>query len=286
MPTVAVLTVLVCCLAGQVQAASWNLSGDLVADTGDTIKVALVPQDAVLDPGDTLRVDIVITEAGPAFNAFDAYVTYDKSRLTFLQAANLMDQEGSLMRNACPVSFHQFSVAPDSSYVGVNYSLMCPGVSVTGPGVIYRLSFLCGPHDADTVLRFRTDPPPVTRFFFDGTLVQPLAAQKAYVRIGEGSSPVPPPALGTALRAAPNPFNPRTRLSFELEKPGQGTLAVYEPTGRRVRTIRQGLFVAGVHTYNWDGRTDHGRSLAAGCYLVRLHLDGRRSLTTPVTLLK
>jgi flagellar hook assembly protein FlgD len=52
-------------------------------------------------------------------------------------------------------------------------------------------------------------------------------------------------------------------------------LAVYDLAGRRVRTVVRGPLAAGRHTFTWDGRTDGGRSLAAGIYMTRLTGAGR-----------
>ena len=53
-------------------------------------------------------------------------------------------------------------------------------------------------------------------------------------------------ALTLALAAAPNPFNPRTRLSFTLDRSGEVALRVFDLRGRRVRTILDGAVAAGV----------------------------------------
>jgi predicted dienelactone hydrolase len=80
------------------------------------------------------------------------------------------------------------------------------------------------------------------------------------------------PAAG-ALRdvtAAPNPFNPRTVLRFELTAPRPVTLAVYDLRGRRLATLVHGPREAGRHAVTWDGRDAAGRPAAAGTYLYRL----------------
>jgi alpha-D-xyloside xylohydrolase len=68
----------------------------------------------------------------------------------------------------------------------------------------------------------------------------------------------------------PNPFNPSTRISFDLPHTGQVTLHIYNVAGSLVRTLVDGTRTAGVHSTMWDGRDDRGRSLAAGVYWYRL----------------
>ncbi|MGD8396808.1 MAG: C25 family cysteine peptidase, partial [Candidatus Eiseniibacteriota bacterium] len=89
------------------------------------------------------------------------------------------------------------------------------------------------------------------------------------------TSPVVRPALH---RAVPNPFNPATRIAFEVPgEPGSArplTLAIYDVTGRRVRTLIDGAVGSGRHVAVWDGRTDRGPGAASGVYLVRLAMPG------------
>jgi hypothetical protein len=83
----------------------------------------------------------------------------------------------------------------------------------------------------------------------------------------------PPPPLPTvaALWASPNPFNPSTHVVFDLRAPGRVDVVVYDLAGRPVRTLaRDRQFAAGVQRVPWDGRTDDGRAVASGVYLVRL----------------
>ncbi|MBN2169928.1 MAG: T9SS type A sorting domain-containing protein, partial [Candidatus Krumholzibacteriota bacterium] len=73
----------------------------------------------------------------------------------------------------------------------------------------------------------------------------------------------------------PNPFNPRTTISFGLPEAGPATLAIFDVGGRRVRTLVSGELGAGRHHVVWDGRGDTGRSLASGVYFYRLETDGQ-----------
>ncbi len=71
--------------------------------------------------------------------------------------------------------------------------------------------------------------------------------------------------------AVPNPFNPTTRLAFDLPRDADVWLEVLAVDGRRVRRLLAGSrFEAGTHAVSWDGRDDGGRGLAAGVYVVRM----------------
>nr|MEE4268434.1 FlgD immunoglobulin-like domain containing protein [Candidatus Krumholzibacteria bacterium] len=94
-----------------------------------------------------------------------------------------------------------------------------------------------------------------------------------------------PGARGLALTVFPNPFNPETRVAFELPRGGYVNLAVYDLTGRLVRKLADGLFVAGRHEMTWNGRNSQGLHAGSGVYLMRLVTpDGATSMRA--TLLK
>mgnify|MGYP002630245025 CR=1 FL=1 len=80
----------------------------------------------------------------------------------------------------------------------------------------------------------------------------------------------------TALAAPqPNPFNPKTKLSFTLRSAGHAELVVFDLRGARVRTLVAGTLDVGRHEVSWLGVDDHGRSVASGVYFARLvSVDG------------
>ena len=89
-----------------------------------------------------------------------------------------------------------------------------------------------------------------------------------------------------ALHAAyPNPFNPTTTLGFDLPRAAQVRLAIYDVSGRRIRTLVDGWREAASHTAIWDGTTDAGQRAASGTYYGVLAADGRRE-TRKLTLVK
>jgi enterochelin esterase family protein len=71
----------------------------------------------------------------------------------------------------------------------------------------------------------------------------------------------------------PNPFNPATRISFLLERPGFVELSILDIRGRQVRSLIHGPQPARTHSVVWDGRDEKGRSTASGIYLCALRID-------------
>jgi trimeric autotransporter adhesin len=79
-----------------------------------------------------------------------------------------------------------------------------------------------------------------------------------------------PAAARPVLTAQPNPFNPRTTVSFMLARPGPARLAIYDLTGHAVATLIDAHLPAGPHACAWDGHDERGRALPSGTYLARL----------------
>ncbi len=83
----------------------------------------------------------------------------------------------------------------------------------------------------------------------------------------------PLPGAVLALRQnVPNPFNPATRIEFELPAGfrGEVALTVYDLLGREVRRLLNEVRTAGGHAVVWRGEDDAGRPVPAGVYLYRL----------------
>jgi flagellar hook assembly protein FlgD len=60
---------------------------------------------------------------------------------------------------------------------------------------------------------------------------------------------------------------------------------VYDVEGRLLRTLIDGVQVAGRHTVSWDGRHENGQALASGVYFARLQV-GERTLRHKLILAK
>lgn len=68
----------------------------------------------------------------------------------------------------------------------------------------------------------------------------------------------------------PNPVQPRTTIAFELPRPADVVLAVYDVAGRLIGTLSEGRFEAGRIEVGWDGRDSSGKPVSSGIYFVRL----------------
>ena len=83
------------------------------------------------------------------------------------------------------------------------------------------------------------------------------------------------PEVTALLPNYPNPFNPETWLPYQLSKPADVTLTIYDIQGRVVRDLdlghqRAGLYHSRSRAAYWDGRNTHGESVASGIYFYTL----------------
>jgi hypothetical protein len=84
-----------------------------------------------------------------------------------------------------------------------------------------------------------------------------------------------------SLRAVPNPFNPRTKIEFSMQREGHALVRVFDIQGRTVATIVNGRLPQGAHRYDFDGDR-----LASGIYLLQLRVDGMPVDVRRISLLK
>ena len=73
----------------------------------------------------------------------------------------------------------------------------------------------------------------------------------------------------------PNPFNPETWVPYQLAKPADVTLTIYDINGRVVRALNLGHQQAGMYhsrtrAAHWDGRNALGEKVASGVYFYVL----------------
>ncbi|MBD3222954.1 T9SS type A sorting domain-containing protein [bacterium] len=77
------------------------------------------------------------------------------------------------------------------------------------------------------------------------------------------------PLANATVRNYPNPFNPTTKVQFNLPRAGNVSLKVFDVAGRVVAELHEGDLPAGQFSIDFDGA-----GLSSGTYFARLQGDG------------
>jgi serine protease AprX len=88
----------------------------------------------------------------------------------------------------------------------------------------------------------------------------------------------------SAVRAYPNPSPREARIEYEVPSPSRVRLAVYDVTGRLVRTLFDGPRDAGTFMVTWDDEDSSGRLVSNGVYFVRITAGQSISVAKAVVL--
>jgi FlgD Ig-like domain len=94
-----------------------------------------------------------------------------------------------------------------------------------------------------------------------------------------------PHSFTLSLTAYPNPFNPRTTVSYTVPSRGRVSVRVFDASGAFVATLFEGDRSAGAYSAEWDGRAANGAQISSGVYFARIEQNGE-TRTRKVVLLK
>ena len=86
--------------------------------------------------------------------------------------------------------------------------------------------------------------------------------------------------------AYPNPFNPVITIDFEIDRPRNVSMHLFDVRGRKIRTIFEDrTFQPGHFQEKWYGRNDGGIQVSNGVYMVQFISDNKR-LERKITFIK
>lgn len=90
------------------------------------------------------------------------------------------------------------------------------------------------------------------------------------------------PTVGVAENAAavprafrlypnhPNPFNPETKITYDLPERAAVALTIHDLLGKPVKLLVRGTQSPGKHVVTWEGRNERGEAVPSGIYVYRL----------------
>ncbi len=133
-------------------------------------------------------------------------------------------------------------------------------------------------HDYSAGVRFDAEillPGPSHEYYFsfnDG-----LASVETPPETIQLTTAVPDLARGLALQPNfPNPFNPRTSISFTVDRNRRVRITVHSMSGQQVAVLADRVYEPGSHAVPWSGEDSSGRAVSSGAYLVWLESEGER----------
>ncbi|MBU2501656.1 VCBS repeat-containing protein [bacterium] len=105
----------------------------------------------------------------------------------------------------------------------------------------------------------------------------------------EGTSGVSPETDGMPdlafMGCFPNPANPRSEISFKINRRDEVQVRIFDTRGRLVRTLLNSPVDSGTHRVSWDGADARGRPAPSGSYLVQI-LGMGRATTGKISLVR
>jgi nitrous oxidase accessory protein NosD len=176
-------------------------------------------------------------------------VAFDSSELEFVSARLSDDMYSPL----APVFFWH---AANGNSVQVDMAVLGTDVTVGGSGDIAVLTF-----------RALADEYALE---FEAADLRGAGNEDLFAELEGCESRPEVPATFRLVGNSPNPFNPVTKIAFNVPYESRVTVTIYDVTGREVRTLVNGTVEPGQHEIVWDGRNDRGDSVGSGVYFCTM----------------
>ena len=72
------------------------------------------------------------------------------------------------------------------------------------------------------------------------------------------------------LHLYPNPFNPKTKIIYNLTEVGIVKICIYNILGNKINSLLNGIQQTGTHEIYWDATDQNGKSVASGIYFLQI----------------
>ena len=84
----------------------------------------------------------------------------------------------------------------------------------------------------------------------------------------------------------PNPFNPKTNISFSIYHKTKVSLSVYNSKGQKVKSLFNSTKDKGIYSIIWDGKNEVNIPVSSGVYFYKLISDERVLKTKKMLLMR
>lgn len=82
----------------------------------------------------------------------------------------------------------------------------------------------------------------------------------------------------------PNPCTHSAIISYTVLEPAEIQCAVFDVTGREVRTICSSHRLPGLHSFVWDRKDNNNRLVESGVYFIRLATETQETQSKLIVL--
>jgi hypothetical protein len=93
------------------------------------------------------------------------------------------------------------------------------------------------------------------------------------------------PLLAKVMGNYPNPFNPTTKIVFQINTPADVKIDIFNTKGQRIKTYPSTSYAKGENSVVWNGQDDNGNQVGSGIYFYRIRA-GNWHKTQKMLLLK
>jgi photosystem II stability/assembly factor-like uncharacterized protein len=83
----------------------------------------------------------------------------------------------------------------------------------------------------------------------------------------------------------PNPFNPNTKIQYDVPVGSWVTIEIYNSVGQKIKILYEGFESAGSYTVGWDGTSLEDKQVSSGLYFYKL-TAGEYSVTRKMVLVR
>ncbi len=95
------------------------------------------------------------------------------------------------------------------------------------------------------------------------------------------------PNIPFVVNNYPNPFNPSTKIEFNVPKAGKVSVKIYNIKGELVKTLVDKNYDKGTaYTATWNGTDNNNRAMASGVYFAKTKVAGEYTTMNKLTLVK
>jgi len=247
----------------------------LLATAVHAVALRWEPRWQSVAPGSTGSVAVMLDDAVD-IRTIEVRIAYDHDVVTGITSApgSIYDGVGCFLwedyEETTPGLFHAYVV------------IIGGACHASGPGELlvwhFQAAAQTGATELATVDVYLSDP-----------LAEPLpdlSLGAATIAVSDPATGAPPLRSGPTLQLAPNPFNPRTRLTIGSPGNSAARVEVRDLAGRRLDTLWIDPATGQDITLDWTGQDADGRPLPSGVYLFTLIAPGRPPLATRGLLLR